>query len=67
MDKATGLKITVSLVLFIAYVCTFGQKSIRRYLDKDVIITEHEEIFELSSMQPPGKKSKYLCLYFFII
>ena len=62
MDKANGIKIisyvTVSVVLFIAYACTFGQKSIRRYLEEDVIITEHEEIFELSSMKPPGKKQE---------
>ena len=62
MDEASCLKInsyvTVSVFLFIAYACTFGQKSIRRYLENAVIITEHEEIFELSSMQPPGKKQE---------
>ena len=68
MANANSLKIVsyviVSVVLFIAYACVFGQQSIRRYLEGAVIITEHEEIFELSSMQPPGKK--YIHIYLFL-
>ena len=62
MDKANCIKIisyvTVSVGLFIAYACVFGQQSIGRYLEHAVIITEHEEIFDISSMQPPGKKQE---------
>ena len=71
MDKASCLKInsyvTVSVGLFIAYACTFGQNSIRRYLEHGVIITEHEEVFDLSSIQPPGKNFKYLQYLFYIL
>ena len=34
---------TVSLILFVTYVCFFGQQSIERYLEGKIIITEHEE------------------------
>ena len=33
----------VSAILLVTYVYFFGQKSIRRYLEKSVIITEQEE------------------------
>ena len=44
--------ISVSLILFIMYVSMFGQKSIEQFLEKKIIITEHEE--KASSMPPPG-------------
>ena len=44
--------IAVSMILFIMYVSMFGQKSIEQFLEKKIIITEHEE--KASSMPPPG-------------
>ena len=50
--------IAVSMILFIMYVSMFGQNSIERFLEKKIIITEHEE--KPSSMPPPGKESLLL-------
>ena len=47
--------IAVSMILFIMYVSMFGQNSIERFLEKKIIITEHEE--KPSSMPPPGTES----------
>ena len=43
----------VSIILLLTYSYFFGQKSIQRYLEGKIIITEHEE--KPLSIPPPGK------------
>ena len=45
--------IVVSIILLLTYSYFFGQKSIQRYLEGKIIITEHEE--KSLSIPPPGK------------
>ena len=45
--------IGVNFVLVIIYVQFFGQQSIRRYLNKDIIVVTHEE--RTATVKPPGK------------
>ena len=51
--------IGVNIVLVICFVCFFGQDSIKRYLDKGVIISE--KIEKQASITPPGDTLKYVC------
>ena len=57
MVEKTRLKdigyIAVSIILLITYFLYFGKDSIERYLEKRVIITEHEE--KHVTIPPPGK------------
>ena len=48
--------IGVNIVLVICFVYFFGQDSIKRYLDKGVIISE--KIEKQASMTPPGDPLK---------
>ena len=48
--------IGVNIVLVICFVYFFGQDSIKRYLDKGVIISE--KIEKQASMTPPGDSLK---------
>ena len=58
MVEKTRLKdigyIAVSIILLITYFLYFGKDSIERYLEKRVIITEHEE--KHVTIPPPGKQ-----------
>ena len=47
------VNIGVNFVLVIIYVQFFGQQSIRRYLNKDIIVVTHEE--RTATVKPPGK------------
>ena len=49
--------IVVSITLLLTYSYFFGQKSIQRYLEGKIIITEHEEKFLV--IPTPGKELKY--------
>ena len=44
--------IAVSIVLVIIYVFAFGDESLRKYREKAVIVTEHEEY--IADMPQPG-------------
>ena len=51
--------IGVNIFLVICFVYFFGQDSIKRYLDKGVIISE--KIEKQGSITPPGDTLKYVC------
>ena len=63
MVEKTRLKdigyIAVSIILLITYFLYFGKDSIERYLEKRVIITEHEE--KHVTIPPPGKHLMKRC------
>ena len=46
----------ISIILLLTYSYFFGQKSIQRYLERKILITEHEE--KPLSIPPPGKIDK---------
>ena len=52
MQKIFRSNVLINITLIIIYVYFFGQHSVKRFLDKSVIITEHEEKQE--SIDPPG-------------
>ena len=49
-----AINVIVSILLFIAYVHLFGTHSMRKYLEKEIIITEQEDENESKAKQPPG-------------
>ena len=49
--------LVVSITLLLTYSYFFGQKSIQRYLEGKIIITEHEE--KSLAIPQPGKELKY--------
>ena len=53
MRSSLIANIGVNFVLVIIYVQFFGQQSIRRYLNKDIIVVTHEE--RTATVKPPGK------------
>ena len=59
MVEKTRLKdignIAVSIILLITYYFYFGKDSFQRYLEKRIIITEHEE--KHVTIPPPGNMS----------
>ena len=52
--------VVINIILIIIYVYFFGQHSVKRFLDKSVIITEHEEKQQL--IDPPGMVLNYFSL-----
>ena len=52
MTNKVKSNVEINIILIIIYVYFFGQHSLKRFLDKSVIITEHEEKQE--SIDPPG-------------
>ena len=50
------VNVIVSIPLFIAYIHLFGTHSMRKYLEKEIIITEQddENAGEFWAEQPPG-------------
>ena len=50
------INVIVSILLFIAYVHLFGTHSMKKYLEKEIIITEQEDENEggCGAKQPPG-------------
>ena len=46
------MKILVNIILLVIYAYFFGQHSIQKYLDQDLIITNKEEMS--ASIIPPG-------------
>ena len=52
MTNKLKSNVVINIILIIIYVYFFGQHSLKRFLDKSVIITEHEEKQEL--IDPPG-------------
>ena len=63
MIEKTRLKdignVAVSIILLITYYFYFGTDSIQRYLEKRIIITEHEE--KHMTIPPPGKHLMKSC------
>ena len=50
-----ALTICVSILLFTGYVYLFGIKSVGKYLDKEIIITEQEDEDQFRVInEPPG-------------
>ena len=51
-----AVNVCVSILLFTGYVYLFGIKSVRKYLDKEIIITEQEDPNPnaLYNKPPPG-------------
>ena len=56
-----AVNLCVSILLFTGYVYLFGIKSVRKYLDKEIIITEQEDEdkFRLLNEPPPGISNTY--------
>ena len=56
-----AVNVCVSILLFTCYVYLFGIKSVRKYLDKEIIITEQEDEdkFRLLKEPPPGISDTY--------
>ena len=52
MPNKIRSNVLVNIILIIIYVYFFGQHSVKRFLDKSVIVTEHKEKKE--SIDPPG-------------
>ena len=52
MTNKLKSNVVINIILIIIYVYFFGQHSVKRFLDKAVIITEHEEKQKL--IDPPG-------------
>ena len=52
MTNKLKSNVVINIILIIIYVYFFGQHSLKRFLNKSVIITEHEEKQEL--IDPPG-------------
>ena len=50
--KVVG-NICVSIILLVLYGHLFGQHSLKRYLDRSVIITKHKE--KQATITPPGE------------
>ena len=49
-------KVVVNVLLLSVYVLFFGQQSIKKYVDKNVFITKHEE----NSLVRPGPGNVFL-------
>ena len=58
------INVIVSILLFIAYVHLFGTHSMRKYLEKEIIITEQEDENEggCGAKQLPGLFIYIYCL-----
>ena len=55
MTNKLKSNVVINIILIIIYVYFFGQHSLKRFLDKSVIITEHEE--KQDTIDPPGTES----------
>ena len=47
-----SVNVCVSILLFTGYVYLFGIKSVRKYLDKEIVITEQEDEYPNEQDQP---------------
>ena len=54
-----AVNVCVSIILFTGYVYLFGIKSVRKYMDKEIVITEKEDGYP-NEQDPPGKFIKNL-------
>ena len=61
MSLRVVFHIAVSIVLVIIYVFAFGDESMRKYREKAVIVTEHEEY--IADMPQPGHHPPYPSLH----
>ena len=52
-------KVCVSILLFTGYVYLFGLKSVRKYMEKEIVITEKEDGYP-NEQDQPGKFIKNL-------
>ena len=52
-----SVNVCVSILLFTGYVYLFGIKSVGKYLDKEIIITEQEDEDQFRVLnEPPGTR-----------
>ena len=49
-----AVNVCVSILLFTGYVYLFGIKSVRKYMDKEIVITEKEDGYP-NEQDQPGK------------
>ena len=54
-----SVNVCVSILLFTGYVYLFGIKSVRKYMDKEIVITEKEDGYP-NEQDQPGKFFKIL-------
>ena len=49
-----AVNVCVSILLFTGYVYLFGIKSVKKYMEKEIIITEQKDANEYLTEPPPG-------------
>ena len=55
-----AVNVCVSILLFTGYVYLFGIKSVGKYLDKEIIITEQEDEDQFRVLnEPPGTHTPF--------
>ena len=62
-----AVNVFVSILLFTSYVYLFGIQSVKKYMEKEIIITEQKDANKYLNEPPPGIFDMYFRIYILFV